>query len=84
LILFLTVIQATVGSFIVFLTLADCVGPSNPTYFVDSLLERWCSNRRGKLDVDDNEKDKESNTEEEMKDTSEVMTGKSNQQASVY
>jgi predicted RND superfamily exporter protein len=37
LILFLTVIQASVGSFILFLTMADCLGPSNPTYLVD----RW-------------------------------------------
>ncbi|CAJ1969356.1 unnamed protein product [Cylindrotheca closterium] len=35
LILFMTIIQATVGSFIVFLTLTDCVGPSNPTYMAD-------------------------------------------------
>jgi 5-methyltetrahydrofolate--homocysteine methyltransferase len=35
LILFMTIIQATIGSFIVFLTLTDCFGPSNPTVFVD-------------------------------------------------
>jgi len=38
LILFMTIIQATVGSFIVFLTLTDCVGPSNPTYYVNTFI----------------------------------------------
>lgn len=38
LILFMTIIQATVGSFIVFLTLTDCIGPSNPTQLVDKCL----------------------------------------------
>lgn len=40
LILFLTVLQASVGSFVVFLTLTDCIGPSNPTYLVDRLMGR--------------------------------------------
>merc|ERR1712008_277964 len=40
LILFLTITQATVGSFIVFLTLTDCIGPSNPTYLVDLAKEK--------------------------------------------
>jgi hypothetical protein len=34
----MTVIQATVGSFIVFITLVDCIGPTNPTYLVDRLI----------------------------------------------
>merc|ERR1712157_403215 len=38
LILFYTIIQATVGSFVVFIAFTDCIGPSNPTYLVDSLL----------------------------------------------
>jgi hypothetical protein len=38
LILFFTVIQAFVGSFIVFLTLTDCFGPSRPTALVDSVV----------------------------------------------
>ena len=37
LILFMTIIQATIGSFVVFLTLTDCIGPSNPTYLADNL-----------------------------------------------
>jgi 5-methyltetrahydrofolate--homocysteine methyltransferase len=40
LILFFTVLQASAGSFIVFLTMVDCIGPSNPTYLVDRLLGR--------------------------------------------
>merc|ERR1712008_600898 len=40
LILFMTIIQATVGSFILFLTLTDCIGPSNPTYLVDLAKEK--------------------------------------------
>jgi len=38
LILFYTIIQATVGSFIVFTAFTDCIGPSNPTYLVDSIF----------------------------------------------
>ena len=39
-VLFLTIVLATVGSFIVFLSLADCVGPSKPTAFVDMVLAK--------------------------------------------
>lgn len=39
LILFMTMIQATIGSFIVFLTFTDSIGPSNPTYLVDRATE---------------------------------------------
>eukprot|EP00980_Cylindrotheca_fusiformis_P026172 scaffold15492_cov49-Cylindrotheca_fusiformis.AAC.2 len=34
----MTIVQATIGSFIVFLTLTDCVGPAHPTYLVDKCL----------------------------------------------
>jgi hypothetical protein len=34
----MTVVQASVGSFIVFITLVDCMGPTNPTYLVDRLI----------------------------------------------
>jgi hypothetical protein len=44
LILFMTVLQATIGSFIVFLTMVDCVGPNQPTivwdYLVDKIKEK--------------------------------------------
>lgn len=36
----MTVIQASVGSFVVFLTMVDCMGPTNPTYLVDRLVFR--------------------------------------------
>jgi len=39
LVLFLTIIHATVGSFIVFLSMAVCLGPSQPTYFSDRIFE---------------------------------------------
>merc|ERR1712151_957893 len=35
LILFLTITQATIGSLVVFISLADCIGPSHPTYTID-------------------------------------------------
>jgi len=38
LILFYTIIQATIGSFVVFTAFTDCIGPSNPTYLVDSIF----------------------------------------------
>merc|ERR1712232_33429 len=41
LILFLTIIFATVGTFVVFLALTDCVGPKNPTYLFDKLMNQW-------------------------------------------
>jgi hypothetical protein len=40
LILFFTIIQASLGSFILFLTMVDCIGPSAPTYLVDRFLLR--------------------------------------------
>ena len=33
--------QATLGSFIVFVALADTFGPSDPTYLVDQLVAKW-------------------------------------------
>jgi hypothetical protein len=40
LVLFFTIVQATIGSFVVFLTLADCTGPSQPTLMADRLVEK--------------------------------------------
>lgn len=34
----MTIIQATIGSFIVFLVMADCFGPSEPTALIDRLV----------------------------------------------
>mmetsp|Transcript_7523 Transcript_7523/g.15390 ORF Transcript_7523/g.15390 Transcript_7523/m.15390 type:complete len:1133 (-) Transcript_7523:134-3532(-) len=39
-VLFLTVIQSLAGSFIVFLTLTICLGPSDPTYLVDRMMQK--------------------------------------------
>jgi hypothetical protein len=39
-ILFMTVLNSTAGSFVVFIVLADCIGPSRPTKFVDSILAK--------------------------------------------
>jgi hypothetical protein len=49
-ILFLTVIQGTVGSFVVFLSMTDCLGPSNPTALVDTALSK-CSKKKESKDV---------------------------------
>lgn len=38
LVLFFTMIMATAASFIVFITLTNCFGPTDPTYFVDKCL----------------------------------------------
>merc|ERR1739836_372341 len=37
-VLFFTIIMATVASFVVFITLTNCFGPTNPTYLVDKCL----------------------------------------------
>ena len=39
-VLFFTIVQATIGSFVVFLALADTLGPSQPTYMADRLVEK--------------------------------------------
>ena len=41
-ILFYTVIMATLGSFIVFITLSDTFGPSQPTVLVDAIVAKLC------------------------------------------
>lgn len=46
LILFLTVVQASIGSFIVFVVLADCFGPRNPTFLMDRVSAWWSSRRQ--------------------------------------
>ena len=46
-VLFLTVLQATIGSFVVFLSMTDTVGPSNPTFLYDKLTAKLSTWRRG-------------------------------------
>ena len=40
LVLFFTVVQSTIGSFVVFFAFTDCIGPSNPTYAVDYVISK--------------------------------------------
>jgi hypothetical protein len=50
-VLFYTVIMATLGSMIVFISLTTYFGQSEPTFFIDSLtekLKRSCSKHGGK------------------------------------
>mmetsp|Transcript_10608 Transcript_10608/g.24633 ORF Transcript_10608/g.24633 Transcript_10608/m.24633 type:complete len:183 (+) Transcript_10608:2208-2756(+) len=46
-ILFYTVIQALLGSFIVYLTLSDTIGPSHPTYLCDLIVAKINEIRKG-------------------------------------
>jgi 5-methyltetrahydrofolate--homocysteine methyltransferase len=49
-VLFLTVLQATIGSFVVFLTITDTVGPSHPTLLFDKITDKfkaWRESRSG-------------------------------------
>jgi len=57
-VLFFTIIFATLASFIVFITLANCFGPSNPTYLVDKCLEScfgvdFEERQKGALSIED-------------------------------
>lgn len=52
-ILFFTILMATIGSFVVFITLADCIAPSRPTYLMDLLyakMTKCCCCKRCKKD----------------------------------
>mmetsp|Transcript_18251 Transcript_18251/g.25715 ORF Transcript_18251/g.25715 Transcript_18251/m.25715 type:complete len:1096 (-) Transcript_18251:96-3383(-) len=42
-VLLFTVLQSTLGSFVVFLTLADCIGPNEPTYLFNELIAKCAS-----------------------------------------
>jgi hypothetical protein len=46
-ILFYTVIMATVGAFVVFITLSDIFGPSRPTVLVDAIVNKLCGSQNG-------------------------------------
>lgn len=48
-VLFMTVLQATIGSFVVFLTITDSIGPNHPTWMFDKMVEKvgaWRDARR--------------------------------------
>ena len=40
LVLFFTILQSLIGSFVVFLTMTDCIGPTQPTYMFDQLIAK--------------------------------------------
>ena len=48
-ILLLTILQATIGSFLVFLTMTDCIGPNDPTALMDRLWN-CCKRKNQSLD----------------------------------
>jgi len=48
LVLFLAVIMATIGSFVFFITLTNCFGPTNPTYLVDKCLSPCFGKKEGR------------------------------------
>lgn len=62
-ILFFTVVIATIGSNVVFLTLIICFGPSEPTKFIDTNIKRIKSQFGG---------DKESNDTDDKVDNTKV------------
>ncbi len=55
LILLMTILHATAGSFIVYLVLTDCFGPSNPTKLFDSVVKK-CFGRGAKEEQDEPKK----------------------------
>ena len=82
LVLFMTIIQATVGSFVVFLTLTDCVGPSHPTYLCDRLLG-YVTGRNN--DAPQEETDSSRKLAREETDMTSTRTGKNDElEPSVY
>jgi hypothetical protein len=62
-VLFFTILMATIGSFVVFITLADCLGPARPTYTVDLVIQKvssccCCCKGGNDSDVSDERKSK--------------------------
>lgn len=53
LVLFLTVVMATIGTFVVFITLANCFGPTNPTYMVDKCLSLCTRKKNDREQLDE-------------------------------
>ena len=63
LILCFTVIQATIGSFIVFLTMTICIGPSQPTHLVDTLLAKLVRRSNDSSPQDEDERNVKDETD---------------------
>jgi hypothetical protein len=66
LILCFTVIQATIGSFIVFLAMTICIGPSQPTHLVDTILAKLSRRNDSSPQEEDAEGKLKDNTELEQ------------------
>jgi 5-methyltetrahydrofolate--homocysteine methyltransferase len=52
-VLFLTILQAVVGSFAVFLTITDTLGPSHPTFLYETMVAKWTKWRRDGANVEE-------------------------------
>merc|ERR1712086_1172051 len=68
LVLFFTVVMATVASFVVFITLTNCFGPSNPTYLVDKCFGIDHSKPKANETGDENEDGQANETGSENED----------------
>jgi hypothetical protein len=60
-VLFFTIVQSLVGSFVVFLTITDCIGPTAPTHWFDECVART----EGKPEVNEENKQSEKAAAEE-------------------
>lgn len=85
-VLFYTVLMATVGSFIVFITLSDTFGPSRPTVLVDAIVgkvkDTCCKEKENETSVESEQrpvvaKEKENGTSVESKQRHVVAKEKS-------
>mmetsp|Transcript_19254 Transcript_19254/g.39804 ORF Transcript_19254/g.39804 Transcript_19254/m.39804 type:complete len:1128 (-) Transcript_19254:503-3886(-) len=73
-VLFLTVLQSLAGSFIVFLTMAVSLGPSDPTYLVDHMLAKCCPMICKKdFDIQGDEATEHFNTENNTENNKKVL-----------
>ncbi len=64
-ILFITTVMASVGSFIFLATFLDCSGPSNPTYLADKCMEVCCKSKNvngGVLETNESDISKKGHT----------------------
>lgn len=53
-ILFMTIIHATIGSFVVYIVLSDLFGPSEPTKFINNLIASISGGKKEDEDTDEN------------------------------
>jgi len=79
LVLFFTVVMATVASFVVFITLTNCFGPSNPTYLVDKCFGIDHSKPKANETGGENEDGQANETGDENEDGQANETGSENE-----